>query len=276
MDEIELDSWEEFLAEVALLRKSLHSPPVFRGQRDASWPLSTTLERTQSQMLFSDYYRIISRVKPQIESLTGNEWQIPGYPEVEHLVNEYDAFNLKLWNGECPAYAYMVHLRHHGFPSPLLDWTRSPYVAAFFTFNGAVDTRGRVSIYALAEQRFTLTGNDMPLVYRYGPYVKTHRRHFLQQSEYTLCLIYDDCEWRFGQYNSVFAKGRGQQGFCWKYTIPTTERIKVLRLLDEHNLNAFSLFGSEESMMETLATREFLQKQVETIPITEPTIPTES
>ena len=28
--------------------------------------------------------------------------------------------------------------------------------------------------------------------------------------------------------------------------------------LDEYNLNALSLFGSEESMMATLATREFL------------------
>ena len=96
-------------------------------------------------------------------------------------------------------------------------------------------------------------------MYRYGPYVKTHRRHFLQQSEYTLCLIYDHHEWRFGQYDTVFTKGREQQGFCWKYTIPATERPKVLQLLDEQNLNGFSLFGSEESMMQTLATREFMK-----------------
>jgi hypothetical protein len=42
-----------------------------------------------------------------------------------------------------------------------------------------------------------------------------------------------------------------------KFTIPAAERPKVLRLLDAYNLNAFSLFGSEESMMETLAIREF-------------------
>ena len=89
-------------------------------------------------------------------------------------------------------------------------------------------------------------------------HVTTHRRHFLQQSEYTICLIFDN-DWRFEQYDTVFDKGREQQGFCWKYTMPASERPKVLKLLDEHNLNAFSLFGSEESMMGTLATREFLE-----------------
>ena len=258
MDEIKVNSWEEFIAQAQSLR-SLQRDMVFRGQSDARWPLSTTLERTKSRMLFKDYYQIIGRIKPQIESLTDNEWQIPEYPEIERLVGYYDDLNVMLWSGRCPAYAYMVHLRHHGFPSPLLDWTRSPYVAAYFAFNGARDRNARVSIYALADQRFTPSGNKMRLVYRYGPYVRTHRRHFLQQSEYTLCLFYED-EWWFDNYDEVFTTGREQQGFCWKFTIPATERTKVLQVLDEHNLNAFSLFGSEESMMMTLATREFAEE----------------
>jgi hypothetical protein len=96
----------------------------------------------------------------------------------------------------------------------------------------------------------------MNVVHIFGPYVKTHRRHVLQQSQYTVCLGFND-EWQFESYDSVFEKGPRQQAFCWKFTIPVMERQKVLALLDEHNLNAFSLFGSEESLMETLATREF-------------------
>jgi hypothetical protein len=42
----------------------------------------------------------------------------------------------------------------------------------------------------------------------------------------------------------------------WKINIPSTERLKVLRLLDGYNLNAYSLFQSEETLMETIAVRE--------------------
>jgi hypothetical protein len=55
----------------------------------------------------------------------------------------------------------------------------------------------------------------------------------------------------------VFDEGLHQQGVCWKFDIPAIERCKVLRELDAYNLNASSLFGSEEYMIETLATREF-------------------
>jgi hypothetical protein len=78
----------------------------------------------------------------------------------------------------------------------------------------------------------------------------------LQQSEYTLCLGFDS-EWRSEQYDTVFDQGLRQQAACVRFTIPVAERPKVLRLLDAYNLNALSLFGSEESMMETLAIREF-------------------
>jgi hypothetical protein len=47
----------------------------------------------------------------------------------------------------------------------------------------------------------------------------------------------------------------------WRFVIPSTERAKVLRRLDRLNLNAYSLFGSEESLMETLAFREIDERQ---------------
>lgn len=265
MEEKNVDTWEEFTIELANLRRKHDQSPsavnsyplLFRGQKNSCWPLGTTLDRRREQMLFRDYYRVISKIRPQVESFTGKEWRIPEYSEVEQRVAEFQAFDIELWSGRCPAYAYMAYLRHHGFPSPLLDWSRSAFVSAYFAFNKANErSSGRVSIYVLSGIVNRISGNRMPVVYRQGPYVNTHRRHFLQQSEYTLCLGFDT-DWRFEPYHKVFDDGLGQQGICWKITIPTAERAKVLKELNEYNLNSFSLFGSEESLMDTFAAREF-------------------
>lgn len=265
MDERNVATWEEFLKALEDIRSERtnsakyvrSSPLLFRGQSNSCWKLSTTLERVRERMFYKDYYRIVAKIRPQIESLMGTDWPIPSYPDIERLASEYDAFDIALWAGNSPAYAYMAYLRHHGFPSPLLDWSRSPYVAAYFAFANAYKRGdGSVAIFALSERTAKISGNGIPVIYNFGPYVKTHRRHVLQQSQYTVCLRFDT-EWQFENYDSVFEDSHHQQAFCWKFIIPVSERTKVLSLLDEVNLNAFSLFGSEEGLMETLANREF-------------------
>ena len=183
MEERNLNSWNEFKeellavrAEHVKLRASDGDALLFRGQPDARWQLQTTLDRKQDQMRVQDYYRLIGRIKPEIESLTQAEWALPEFPEIEQLLSAYDTFSLALTLGRWPGYAYMAYLRHHGFPSPLLDWTRSPYIAAFFAFRPP--TASRVAIYALSRPRFHLTGNRMMNVICPGPHVSTHRDTF--------------------------------------------------------------------------------------------------
>jgi hypothetical protein len=263
MPEINVKSWERFEQELERLESERSerasatgrrsSQFLFRGQYNPGWPLTTTLERRRDKMPFADYFRLISRVKPQVETFTGRTWNTGDYTDLEKSLLDHDPVGLS----EIPAYSYMVYLRHHGFPSPLLDWTRSPYIAAYFAFREPVEIGEQVSIYlywAAPSGAKRSRGNE-PFIRNLGPYVRSHRRHFLQQSEYTMCLALDD-QWRFWPHREVFERRRAKQDLLWKFNIPSSERVKVLKLLDKYNLNAFSLFESDESLIETMAIRE--------------------
>ena len=260
--EIEV-TWEQFELKIRGLRhyhssKRIASPLLFRGQGNSDWGLQTTLERRKkSNMLFRDYYSVISRIKPQIEALTKGRWDILDFSSVMGLLEDYDSFSLTLDNYQFPAQQYLVHLRHHGFPSPLLDWTRSPYIAAYFAFcSEHTPSTGQVSIYCFldAPENQKVTSRREPVVRRLGDPRQLHRRHFLQQADYTVCLC--DALTRFGNHEEVVSRDTNQRYRLWKFILPWTEKGNVLSLLNDFNLNAFSLFQSEEALMETMAILE--------------------
>lgn len=271
MKEIDLKTWEEFeehvsrLARERLDRKNATgnyiSEYLFRGQSDSSWLLTTTLERYTGRLLtLGEYYRILCATKPQVETFTGATWEnTPSFSDYMKQIGE----EARLPPGAFPAYEYFVYLRHHGFPSPLLDWTRSPYVAAYFAFRDIFSIAASVSVYSYCE--YTVghksgSGNS-PEITGLGPYVRSHRRHFQQQSQYTVCTMHRDGEHSYARHADAFEENKEDQDELWKFNIPASERHKVLKRLEQYNINAFSLFGSEESLMETLAFREILTRE---------------
>jgi hypothetical protein len=262
MQTISVENWEEFEAQLQEIKRTVKAGPVgllFRGQADASWSLSTTLGRSPGRIeRVEKYYSIIQQIKPQIETFIDRSFEIP---EVKTILQDYDSFNRCLTFGNLPGYEYMIYLRHHGFPSPLLDWSSSPYVAAFFAFGKASAENVSIFIYAEQPEKLKIRGASHPAIYCFGPLVRSHRRHFLQQSTYSICARVEfppdalRTTWRFASHEDVFAQNDEHQDLLWKFVIPAAERIKVLRHLNDYNLNALSLFGTEESLLETLAIK---------------------
>lgn len=208
-DESDVKTWGDFEEKIQQLKTANPGLLLFRGQTDSRWPLETTLERSsERKFLVRKYYRLMSIIKPQVETFTDSKWDdVPKYEEIEKLTNDYDTFDRTIGVG-IPGYRYMVYLRHHGFPSPLLDWTRSHYVAAYFAFHKAFKKNVSIYVYCDAPLRFKIHSSEHPQIHRLGPYVQSHRRHFLQQSEYTICTAFRDGQWYFVSHGEVFNRDR--------------------------------------------------------------------
>jgi hypothetical protein len=117
---------------------------------------------------------------------------------------------------------------------------------------------GETHIYAYCEytEGHKSGSATEPKIIGLGHNVRSHRRHFQQQSEYTVCHIFRGGKHCYASHQDVFARNDADQDELWKFNIPTSERAKILKRLEQYNINAFSLVGSEDSLMETLSVRE--------------------
>lgn len=259
-----LSSWEDFETEVASHfeeKKRIQAEkgmgvfgPIFRGHVAACWKLETTLERyTTRQYATREYYDVMRTASLAVNSFTEKSWNLSDKYEIDENTP-----------GPPLGYEFMIYLRHHGFPSPLLDWTHSPYIAAFFSFRSKAPSEDNdVAIYSYVAPSWPLIAGDVnkARIDLLGPYVTAHKRHYTQQSWYTICRKPLDNKYVYcNQEEAIEENNTGQ---CWlrKYVIPRSERSKVLEKLFLMNINSYSLFGSEESLMETLAYREIEEKE---------------
>jgi hypothetical protein len=273
MEEQNLDSWDIFKTVIDGIRGKYgyHEFPIdedhtvkrknvvlFRGQPNL--PLKTTLERkTSEEFNLGRYLSFASRIVDEVESFTETKWNIPD-SEVEKILKDQKYRKIDLpqnW------YSYLVYLRHHGYPSPLLDWTTSPYIATYFALCEPPRTED-VAIYAYVEYVRPIKAIENPLITVKGPYVSTHKRHFTQKAWYTMASEWSDefSTHTFCSHHEIFDKPRKSyetpQDLLIKITIPASERGKALKELDnDYNINHFTLFQTEDSLIKTLSIRDF-------------------
>lgn len=114
---IRVDSWEAFLDHIT---NAPYSNWAFRGERDERWPLYSSLSR----------YLLSFQVAPA------------AWHEQERRIIRIFKRKAHVFLANPPAadddFHWLALMQHHGAPTRLLDFSWSPYVAAFFAMERSV------------------------------------------------------------------------------------------------------------------------------------------
>lgn len=261
---IEEGGWEDFQNWLRKLREKelpkSSTPLLYRGHGDSNWKLETTLERNGWALAsLREYYFLTLKIAPTVATFA--DAKVPDFNE--KLLEKFSTKGAILEVNpfyDLQSYQFMIYLRHHGFPSPLLDWSESPYVASFFAFRDLNPEVKMRSIYVYCETSTGAKGQALgaPTIRIIRSSSHGQPRHFHQQSVYSVCESFENSGWRYDSHQHVFEQtwSQKQQDLLWRFDIPSSERAKVLRCLNEFNLNAFTLFYTDDTLLETLWDRE--------------------
>jgi len=201
----------------------------FRGMGSDRWELKPTLDRPQEVGDHADR-RIIE----------------------QRLLNGFLGEALRTGHGGILPHrgvALELLARHHGVPSPILDWTKSPYVAAFFALSSqAVDSDCEyAAVYVLDRRKLPDSEPDMEdpvLLIDDTDEIRVNPRAVLQRGVFMKYVVAP-------RDAIVYLKPA-----LSRFLIPRAERTIAISQLDEMLITKTTLFGDLDGAAATASVRE--------------------
>lgn len=255
-----IETIKDYREEILKFKSELGQKRVtlFRGQSDHSWKIKSSLERHGIEIIECEkYYRRIDSYKPLINPLIENRNRYErkstrsGYPFV---FTEYEEGSWAL-----PEMEYLAYLRHHGFPTPLVDLSSSCFIALFFAcedFNQERNEDGKIFLYSPPQSRL-IGNNNIPDLRIIGRYIEAGKRHFAQQSQYLIPSKYDS-EWKFITFREAI-ENQSNNHVLREITISKDVKAKLMKELKEMNINKYTMYLNEDALIKSLADEWVLE-----------------
>ena len=234
----DIKSWEGYKSLVSKLSRHKN---LFRGQEEP-WKLKTSFHRKSRYDLLRFMDIDIPHLHRNLCARTSHVFNL-GIP------NEYGAF-LNL-------------VQHHGYPTPLLDWTYSPYVAAFFAFKDVPKneaSEGHVRIFIFDNEKWRkdwiqlLTLETAGLHLSIMEFLAIDNERLIPQQSVTTVTNIDDIE--------SYIKEKETENKCSYLTainISVSERNEVMQQLSFMGITSGSMFPGLDGACEGLKEKMFAE-----------------
>ena len=243
-EDITVNSVSELITSIFNHSVIFKKPVWYRGHSNKTWELRPLIFRSNLKCGKRDEMNLIKKFKQ----------------DATLLVNPLPANQ----------YEWLFIMRHYGVPTRLLDWTESPLVGMYFTVNEYKNKDKDGVLWALSPLDLNKQGgrehdpenlpsfgeDDEMSSYKPERYSQETRSEMLpvafiaprntqrMQSQLSVFTIYHR--------NKIAIDKIDDKSHIWRYTIPSTAKVKIKKELEALNFGKFQLFPELDTVGERL------------------------